>query len=185
MSRIKFISILTMLLIALTACVPRLKISSVLPDVVQVASTTDDPSAPQNVVEDKHFIQTDDFFVSEIPLTDQESIYVNTAKMIKAPSAETNSQAQFKLSRNENVIWTEHYRKTRIAKKEDLKVGREVIFFRTVDDNGHFRAPQNTEEAHNGDWLLSKIEDTSSLSQGVVTVSGGFTVNSNNIRVKN
>lgn len=184
MSRIKFISILTILLIALTACVPRLKISSILPDVVQVASTTDDPAAPRNVTEDKHFVQTDDFFVSEIPLTDQESIYVNTAKMVTAPKA-GNNQGEFKLSRNDALIWTEHYRKTRIAKKEDLKVGKEVIFFRTVDANGHFRAPQNTTEAHTGDWLLSKIADISSLSQGIVTVSGGYTVNTNNIRVKN
>ena len=185
MSRFKFISLLAVVLIALTACVPRLKVSSILPDVVQVAATTDDPGAPQNVVEDAQFIQTDDFFVSEIPLEDQEYIYVNTAKMLTAPSEGSNGQAEFRLSRNEAIIWTEYYLKTRLAKKEDLKVGKEVIFFRTVDDNGHYRAPLNTEEAHSGDWLLSKIEDVSALSQNIVTVSGGYTVNRNNIRVKN
>ncbi|HPV15452.1 MAG TPA: hypothetical protein PL126_07380 [Candidatus Cloacimonadota bacterium] len=184
MSRFKLISLMIVVLIAVTACVPRLKVSSILPDVVQVAATTDD-AAPQNVVEDAHFVQTDDFFVSEVPLADQEYIYVNTAKMLKAPSAESNNQAEFKLSRNDAVIWTRYYQKTRLAKKEDLKVGKEVIFFRTVDDNGHFRAPLNTQEAHSGDWLLSKIEDVSALSQNIVTVSGGYTVNRNNIRVKN
>ena len=64
-------------------------------------------------------------------------------------------------------------------------MGKQVIFFRTVDDNGHFRAPLDTEEAHSGDWLLSRIEDVSALSQNIVTVSGGYTVNRDNIRVKN
>lgn len=185
MSRFKLISLIAVVLIVFTACVPRLKVSSVLPDVVQVASSTDDPGAPQNVIEDAQFIQTDDFFVSEIPLEDQEYIYVNTAKMLTAPNADSNGKAEFKLSRDDAVIWTEYYLKTRLAKKEDLKVGKQVIFFRTVDDNGHFRAPLDTEEAHSGDWLLSRIEDVSALSQNIVTVSGGYTVNRDNIRVKN
>ena len=169
----------------ITACVPRLKVSSLLPDVVQVASTTDNPSAPTTVIEDKHYIQTDDFFVSEIPLTDQHYVYVGVAKMIVAPSEESNQQAKFKLTRSDSVIWTQHYHKTRIASKDDLKVGKEVIFFRGTDAEGNYRAPLDADEAHNGDWRLSKIQDLGSLSQGIVTVSGGDRIKRDNIRVIN
>ena len=187
MTKFPLVGLITMVsaIAVLSSCVPRLKVSSLLPDVVQVASTTDNPSTPTAVIEDKHHIQTDDFFVSEIPLTDQQFVYVNVAKMITAPSAESQNKAQFRLTRNGNLIWTQHYYKTHIASKEDLKLNKEVIYFHVWDDNYKYRAPLNREEAQGADWCLSKIEDLSELQNGIVITDGGTAVKQDNIRVLN
>jgi len=173
----------------LSGCVPRLNVNPVLPDVVLVASTpstpeTPDPNTPPPAgVADMHFVQPDDFFITEDALTDQGWIYARIGKMITPASEDTKWQAQFLVTMDGSTVWTKYFKKTRIAKREDLVLGREVIFFDVTDQNGYYRYPESNQEGRAGYWLNSRIVDVSELFKKVVMVAEGLKVNENAVRV--
>ena len=79
-------------------------------------------------------------------------------------------------------IWTKNYWKTRIASEKELKVGLVVIVFeRGVDDV--YQAPENKSQALADNWFMAKITDMSDKYKGYVTVSGGYKISLENIRV--
>ena len=168
----------------LSGCAPRLNVNPILPDVVLVASTPSTPNTPPPAgIADAHFVQPDDFFITDEPYTDQGWVYARIAKMITPPTEDTKWQAQFLVTMDGSTVWTKNYKKTRIATRADLVLGRMVIFFDSSDDNGWYRAPQNNQEARSGWWALSRIVDVSELFKKVVMVTDGMKVNESAVRV--
>jgi len=176
-------------LVALSGCAPRLNINPSLPDIVLVGTTPTNPATPNPdtpippSIADAHFVQPDDFFITEEPLTDQGWIYARIAKMITPPTEDTKMQAQFLVTMDGSTVWTKFYKKTRIATREDFTLGKEVIFFDVPDQNGYYRHPENNQEARSGWWLYSRVVDTSELFKKVVMVAEGLKVNDNSLRV--
>ena len=130
---------------------------------------------------DMHFIQADDWFYSD---RDFESgwIRVELAKMLQAPAPETKNEGKFMDVKDGKEVWTSHYWQTRIAEPSDIKMGAVMIIFDYGKADRYVR-PENQEYARTHDWFMAKITDTSTLYQNYVMVSGGYKVNTDNLRV--
>jgi len=130
---------------------------------------------------DMHYIQSDDYFISENGF-DSGWMRIDLAKMIQAPSSETKNEGKFMDVKDAREIWTSHYWKTRIAQPSDLKLGTVIVAFDYTDNDIYVR-PENQELARTDNWFMAKITDTSTLYQNVVMVSGGYRVKTDNLRV--
>ncbi len=133
--------------------------------------------------EDRHYIQADDFFISEEAMEDRPWIYVNLAKMTVHPSTKTKGEAEFFRIKDGNKLWTKQYWRTRIARPDEIKLGAMVILFDGNNVNDIYQAPQDKSNARQSNWFLAKITDKTDLYKGYLTVSGGYKVNPKNIRV--
>ncbi len=133
--------------------------------------------------EDRHYIQPDDFFVSEEAMEGRTWIHVNLAKMTVKPSNKTKGEAEFFKIKDGNKLWTKHYWRTRIATPEEMKLGTLVILFEENNLNDIYQAPQDRSNARQDSWFMAKITDKTDLYKGYLTVSGGYKVNPKNIRV--
>ncbi|PKA17311.1 hypothetical protein [Leptospira haakeii] len=133
--------------------------------------------------EDDHYIQPDDYFVSREEYNDQTYINVYIAKeMTPASATKTKGEGEFLQVTDGKKYWTKNFYMTRLATDKDLKLGVKVIMFDMGTEDG-YRAPESKEEARTGSWFMAKITDTSDLFKGIVTVSGGYKIQKNNIRV--
>jgi len=130
---------------------------------------------------DMHYIQSDDYFISENGF-ESGWMRIDLAKMIQAPTQETKNEGKFMDVKDAREIWTSHYWKTRIAQPSDLKLGTIIIAFDYTDNDIYVR-PENQELARTDNWFMAKITDTSTLYQNVVMVSGGYRVKTDNLRV--
>ena len=131
--------------------------------------------------EDAHFLQPDDYFVA-----DEEFkagwIRVYLAKMKTPPTKETKNEGEF-IKVDGSEVWTKIYYKTRIATKDEVKVGQLMIALDVADDNSVYIAPTSKDEARDSSWFLAKIVDVSDAFKGYVKVSGGYKVKLDNIRI--
>ncbi|MEI1306667.1 hypothetical protein [Leptospira venezuelensis] len=133
--------------------------------------------------EDDHYIQPDDYFVSREEYNDQTYINVYIAKeMTPASATKTKGEGEFLQVTDGKKYWTKNFYMTRLATDKDLKLGVKVIMFDMGTEDG-YRAPESKEEARTGSWFMAKITDTADLFKGIVTVSGGYKIQKNNIRV--
>ncbi|MBM9578078.1 hypothetical protein JWG45_13050 [Leptospira sp. 201903070] len=132
--------------------------------------------------EDAHYIQPDDFFITKEDFKSQSWIYVHLAKQVTPPSGKTKNEAEFLQVHDGNKVWTKFFYSTGIAKENDLKIGATVIMADLAADDG-YRAPESKEEARTCSWFLAKITDVSDLYKGVVTVSGGYKIKVDAIRI--
>jgi len=130
---------------------------------------------------DMHYIQSDDYFISENGF-ESGWMRIDLAKMIQAPTQETKNEGKFMDVKDAREIWTSHYWKTRIAQPSDLKLGTVIVAFDYTDNDIYVR-PENQELARTDNWFMAKITDTSTLYQNVVMVSGGYRVKTDNLRV--
>jgi hypothetical protein len=131
---------------------------------------------------DEHYIDTDVVFVSPEPFKGSGWIYVKAAKVVTAPSAKTKNEGQFMKIDSGEEIWTKYYWKTRIATEKELKIGLVIIAFERADGD-MYKSPEDKSQAMTGSWFMAKITDMSDKYQGYVTVSGGYKINLENIRV--
>lgn len=138
-------------------------------------------TTPVFAEDDDHFINSDHYFITKEKLT-QGWIYVSIATMKTPATAQTKNEAEFLTVKDGEEIWTKYYYKTRIAKKEEIKRGLEVISFDMSSDD-LYRAPENKDEAMENNWFMGKITDVSDMYKGYVTVSGGYKVKLDNIRI--
>ncbi len=132
--------------------------------------------------DDDHFIQDDEYFVSAEKFALPWK-YVYLAKMIAPATKETKNEAQFMMVASGEEIWTKFYYKTRKLAENEIKAGLEVIILEAGDDDGAYRAPENKDEARSNAWFMAKITDISDKYKGYITVSGGYKVRLNNMRV--
>lgn len=146
-----------------------------------------DEDAPPVMVsdagEDEHYIQLDDYFISDEPLGQHSWIWVGLAKMVTPPSAATKKEAEFFQVKDGNKVWIKNYWQTRRAQKVELKLGTVVVAFNDHRQDDIYSAPESKETARGGSWFMAKITDLSDLYKGYVTVSGNYKVSPNNLRV--
>ncbi|PJZ52839.1 hypothetical protein [Leptospira adleri] len=132
--------------------------------------------------EDAHYIQPDDFFITKEEFKTQSWIHVHLAKQLTPPSAKTKNEAEFLQVHDGNKVWTKFFYATEIAKQNDLKIGAIVIMADLGTEDG-YRAPESKEEARTCQWFIAKVTDVSDLYKGIVTVSGGYKIKVEGIRV--
>lgn len=132
---------------------------------------------------DAHYIQPSDYFIADREFPNSGWIYVYIAKVITAPTAQTKYEGQFMKVQDGKEIWTKYYWKSRIATKADIKIGAVVIMFDGNYQNNIAMPPKNKDEARNENWFMAKITDTTDLYKGYVTVSGGYKVGVDALRV--
>lgn len=138
-------------------------------------------TTPVFAEEDDHYIASDYYFITkEKPA--QGYVYVTLATMKTPATAQTKDQAEFIEISSGNEVWTKYYYKTRILAKNEIKIGVLVISC-NVSDEDAYRAPDNKDEALNSGWFMAKITDVSDMFKGYVTVSGGYKIRLNNMRV--
>jgi len=140
-------------------------------------------SAPVPGVDDQHYIQRDDYFIQNKGLGQEAWIYVDVAKMVTPPSAETKREAEFMKIKDGQNMWTKHYWKTRIASRNELRMGMHVIAFNDNQRGDVYVAPENKSSSRGGAWFYAKITDTSDMYRGYVTVSGNYKVGLKNLRL--
>jgi hypothetical protein len=133
--------------------------------------------------EDEHFIQSDDYFISDDAFTTQSWIWVHLAKVATPPSAATKREGEFMKIRDGNKAWTKNYYKTMIANKSNLKLGTVVISFNDNNQNDIYSAPDTKENSRGGSWFMGKIIDMTDVYKGYVTVAGNYKVSPKNIRI--
>jgi hypothetical protein len=133
-------------------------------------------------IEDKHFIQKDDYFVSDRDIEGHTWIRVNVAKMIEPPTEATRNEAKFMFVSNGKEKWETHYWQSRIAQESELKLGTIVIAYDYATGDTYV-PPKERDNARTHDWFMAKITDVSTLYKGYVMVSGGYNVRKDNIRV--
>jgi hypothetical protein len=133
--------------------------------------------------DDDHFIQSDDYFISSVPYTNQAWIYVYIAKVVTPPTAKTKGEGQFMQVIDGKKLWTKYFWATRIATESDIKIGREVIALDAANEEDVYRVPENKEEARTARWFMARVTDVSDLFKGYVTVSGGYKVSVQALRI--
>ncbi len=132
---------------------------------------------------DLHYIEDDDFFVSEVALGDNPFMIVKTAKLINPPTQASKMQGQFMLTGEGTQIWTKNYFSTKIGKLAALKPGSVVIYFESKGDDGIMRGPQTDEEKRTGVWIMAKVVDLTKAPEGYIVLSNENKVGLGNIRV--
>jgi len=139
--------------------------------------------ASQGQGTDIHYIEDDDFFISEVPLEKNPSMQVKTAKMINPPTQESKQQAQFILTGDGSQLWTKEYYMTKVANVEALKPEMVVVCFEGKSDTGILSPPLNEDEKRNGVWFMARIADISNAKEGYIRLSNDAKVALENIRV--
>jgi len=156
----------------------KLLISSLI---LSVLSSVFISTAPVFADDDDHYIDAEHYFITKEKLK-QGWIYVTLATMKTPATAQTKNEAEFITIKDGEEVWTKFYYKTRILKKEEIKVGVEVIMC-DINEDDTYRAPADKDEALQNNWFMAKITDTSDMFKGYVTVSGGFKVRQDNMRI--
>lgn len=138
-------------------------------------------TSPVFAEDDDHYIDSEHYFITKEKLK-QGWIYVSLATMKTPATAQTKNEAEFITVKDGEEVWTKFYYKTRILKKEEIKVGVEVIMCEIGEDEA-YRAPVEKDEALQATWFMAKITDISDMYKGYVTVSGGYKIRLDNMRV--
>jgi len=141
------------------------------------------PVPPPLPAEDGHYIQADDYFIQRHSLEGHTWIWVELAKMVNAPAANTKGEAEFMKVRDGKNYWTNHFWRTRRASQDELRLGLVVVAFNDHRRNDVYGAPEKKDRARGGGWFMARITDTSDLYKGYVTVSGNYKVGLDNLRV--
>ena len=135
------------------------------------------------VGEDRHYIQSDDFFISEQPMGDNAWIYVTLSKMTQPPNAQTKGEAEFFKITDGKSLWTKYFWRTRLARPDEIRLGALMVMFEGRQVVDVYQQPENKESARRDAWFMAKITDVTDLYKGYVTVSGGYKVSPKNLRV--
>lgn len=168
-----------LLLLIITACVPRLKPHKFLPDIIQVASPNESTDEA-NLIADGHYIRPTEFFIGEELATKGTWVYTRTAKMLKA-AADDKSLPEFQVTMDSTQVFTSHYAKTRVARAEELSPGMEVFFIDIKDENGIYRSPLNPLETHSAWWINGYITE---VTPQFVIASDGMKIHKSALRVR-
>ncbi len=131
---------------------------------------------------DAHYIQPDDYFISDRPLEGHSWIRINVAKMIEAPGPNTNGEAKFLVVKDGKELWTKNYWQSYIASESEIKLGAIAIMFDYASGSIYI-PPKHRDDARTHNWFMAKITDTSTTYKGHVLVSGGYNVSTKNIRL--
>jgi hypothetical protein len=119
--------------------------------------------------EDRHWMQPDDYFISEQPWQ-RSWIYVHLAKMKRPAGPESKEQALFFKLDDSRDVWTQYYWRTRPAAPSELALGTLVLCFNDNARDSVYHAPPSKDRARTGAWFMGKITDVSDAYKHVVKV---------------
>jgi hypothetical protein len=139
------------------------------PPAAEVEEPERGPGPAYGPGEDRHWIQADDYFVSDRPWQ-SNWMYVHLAKMKRPASAESKDQALFFQLDNSRDVWTQHYWRTRPAAPGELALGALVLCFNDDSRDGVYHAPPSKDRARTGAWFMGKITDVSDAYKHVVKI---------------
>ena len=143
------------------------------PDPTPVVAEVEEPGhGPQLAYgpdEDRHWIQPDDYFISEQPWQ-RSWIYVHLAKMKRPPSAESKEQALFFKLDDSREVWTQYYWRTRPATPPELTLGTLVVCFHANRRDRVYQSPPSKDRARTRAWFMGKITDVSDAYKHVVRI---------------
>ena len=125
-----------------------------------------------------HCLPADVLIVSQKAF-DKGFVYAHPARQMGQPGP--TGEATYLALNNGKEIVTAHAYATRVMAPSDIAVGRLVVMFH-AQDAGFYRKPKNTAEATGRRWWIARITNVMGLSQGYVQVSGGYKVQSDNLR---
>jgi hypothetical protein len=139
------------------------------PGPAEVAEPEPGPGPAYGPDEDRHWIQSDDYFISEHPWQ-AKWIYVHLSKMKRPASAESKDQALFFKLDDSRDVWTQHYWRTRPAAPSELALGTLAICFNDNVQNSVYHPPPSKDRARTGAWFMGKITDVSDAYKHVVKI---------------
>ncbi len=133
--------------------------------------------------EDKHFVQDDDYFIAaNEELGDAGWVDLQIGKMITPVGPKTKNEAQFLQIADGEKVWTRNFFKTRIAKKEEIKIGAYIVFPNLPEEDG-YRSPEDKAEARRASWAMAVVTDVSDLFKNQVGIPDGRKVRLDAARV--
>lgn len=120
--------------------------------------------------EDRHWLQSDDYFISERPWQ-SAWMHVHLAKRMKQPeNPSAKGEVLFFRLDNSEEIWVSEHWKTHAAAAIELALGMLAICFEGNRRDNVYRAPKDKDLARTGSWFMGKITDVSDLPKGWVRV---------------
>jgi hypothetical protein len=123
--------------------------------------------------EDGHWIQADDYFVSQRAF-ERGWLRVQLAKMKQPAPAGAKGEALFFMINDGSERRSAHFYRTRPAVQADLALGNLLVCFEDNRRDKVYRAPRDKDEARPGRWYLARITDLSDLAKGYATLSGQY-----------
>jgi hypothetical protein len=119
--------------------------------------------------EDAHWLVPEDYFVSRDPLSATNPyLQVYVAKQV---AADGHGSASFVTSTGDDIGTTVFW-KSRIARPEDLVVGRLAFCFEfRSHPAAECHPPATKRDARTAMWMIGKIADTADVAKGTVTVA--------------
>lgn len=153
-------------------------------------------STPKNTLNkfsehDGHYIPLEAYFIS-IPLdtnfigidlmAGRDWIYVSPALKESSSFLPNKSKENFIQLSDGKHVWTKFFWKSRIAVKDDLKIGTIVISMEKWGGE-YYVQPDSYEQSSHYLWCMARIIDTNNIDNGYVTVSGPSKVGIKNLRV--
>ncbi len=137
------------------------------------ATAAGSPLSAVDSKEDAHWIQADDYFVSQRAY-ERGWIRVQLAKMKQPVPAGAEGKALFFMINDGSERRSAHFFRTRPAVQADLALGTLLVCFEDNRRDKIFRAPRDKDQARPGRWYLARITDLSDLAKGYATLSGHY-----------
>ncbi|MGN6110384.1 MAG: hypothetical protein ACTHU0_35095 [Kofleriaceae bacterium] len=152
-------------------------------DALRIVDGDDHPRLTAPGAEDAMFLKPEHWLVGTDALPTQGYINVRSALAIQPPSPKTRNEGEFLITQTGERSWLRHAWRTRPATPADVKLGAYVMALDVTDSAGVYRAPESRLEALGAQWFIAKVTDTRDAFKGVVTVSGGYRVAVQGLRV--
>lgn len=146
------------------------------------APTVAAPAAGQAAM-DQHFIYADEVFIDDKPYKGEGWSYVELAKVLQLPNAESRGQGKYFTIVKGKETWTEHAWSSRPIAASEIVLGQTVIVCNDNQRDGVYLPPVDKKDARTGGWFIGRITDVSDLFKNQVTVAGHYTIATSNLRV--
>ncbi len=153
-----------------------------VPAPVVAAPTVAAPTAGQAAI-DQHFIYADEVFIDDKAYNGEGWSYVELAKVLQLPNAESRGQGKYFPIVKGKEVWTAHAWSTRPIAANEITLGQTVIVCNDNQREGVYLPPADKKEARTGGWFIGRITDVSDLFKNQVTVAGHYTIATSNLRV--
>lgn len=146
------------------------------------APTAAAPAAGQAAI-DQHFIYSDEVFIDDKAYSGEGWSYVELAKVLQLPNAESRGQGKYFPIVKGKEVWTAHAWSSRPIAASEITLGQTVIVCNDNQRDGVYQPPADKKDARTGGWFIGRITDVSDLFKNQVTVAGHYTIATTNLRV--
>ncbi|MBK7582010.1 MAG: hypothetical protein IPI67_17615 [Myxococcales bacterium] len=144
------------------------------------AAAVPPPAMPTQGEPANHFLDAETWFTSNAGY-DANLIYADPAKQLTPPGQDGNAKFWSFFSKKETT--SQHFWKTRAAKKEELAVGQLALMLNKKNGEGVYVAPSSVKEAYSLRWWITRIVSVRPLAEGFVLLAGNYRAAPDAIRV--